>query len=285
MAFPTSVSSPSRRTASALRRPEFALAGALALAFGTAAALAERGGDGRVGEIALVGAVVLLGYLGGIEVAIAAGAAGAAIFLALDALSGRLDGSRSWPGVVYAAAIVVAALLSGSARAAPRARANVPTRVDPFGRRPRPGSLGYELQRALRHERSVSLVLIRARVGGPTRRVDARLAEIAGAIGAQIRATDLAIRRSAHDFWLVLPETADGSARILGERLRLALGTADASFAIGIATFPHDGLSAAGLVSAAERALARAVELGGNRTVLCSVPRDAPPGWGLAQAS
>ena len=54
---------------------------------------------------------------------------------------------------------------------------------------------------------------------------------------------------------------------------------------IGIASFPHDGLSAAELVAAADRALARAIELGGNRTVLVSIPRDAPPGWGLARAS
>src|SRR5438552_14882678 len=89
--------------------------------------------------------------------------------------------------------------------------------------RPRPGSLEYELRRALRHDHFVSLVLIRECAGGPTRRTDVRLAEIAAAIGSQIRATDLAIRRGAHDFWLVLPETADGAPRFLGERLRLAL--------------------------------------------------------------
>ena len=52
-----------------------------------------------------------------------------------------------------------------------------------------------------------------------------------------------------------------------------------------LASFPNDGLSAAELVSAADKALARSIELGGNRTVLFSVPRNAPPGWGLARAS
>ena len=103
--------------------------------------------------------------------------------------------------------------------------------------------------------------------------------------GAQIRATDLAVRRGAHDFWLVLPETPDRAARVVGERLRLELGTRELALAIGIASFPNDGLSAAELVSAADKALARSIELGGNRTVLFSVPRNAPPGWGLARAS
>jgi len=285
MAFPTSVSSPSRRTFSRLRQPELALAAGLVLSFGLAAALASRGGDGRAGEIALLGTAVVLGYLGGIELALAAGAAAAAIFLALDALYGRLEGAGSWPTAVYAAAIAGAVVLSGAARATPAAATKAPRRVDPFGERPRPGSLEYELRRALRHDHFLSLVLVRQSISAPGRRADAELERIAGAIGAQIRATDIAVRRGAHDFWLVLPETPDVAARLLGERLRLVFGTADLSFAIGIAAFPHDGLSAAELVQAAERALARALELGGNRTVLCSVPRNAPPGWGLARAS
>src|SRR5439155_4311799 len=95
MAFPTHVSSPKRRTASfskLLGRRELPLAGALALAFGVAAAFATGGGEGRAGEIALVGAAVVLGCLGGSELAIATGAAAAAVVLALEALYGRFDG-------------------------------------------------------------------------------------------------------------------------------------------------------------------------------------------------
>src|SRR2546426_11694881 len=94
MAFPTRVSAPKRRTASfskLLGRPELPLAGALALAFGIAATFATAGGEGRAGEIALVGAAVVLGCLGGSELAIATGAASAAVVLALEAPDGPLD--------------------------------------------------------------------------------------------------------------------------------------------------------------------------------------------------
>ena len=289
MAFPTRVSSPKRRTASfskLLGRPELPLAGALALAFGIAATFATAGGEGRAGEIALVGAAVVLGCLGGSELAIATGAASAAVVLALEALYGRFDGLGAWPPIAYAAAIAGAVVLSGLARPArERARPSAPRRADPLAERLRPGSLEYELRRSLRHDHFVSLVLIRPHVAGRTRRADAQLQGLAAAIGAQIRATDLAVRRGSHDFWLVLPETPDRAARVVGERLRLELGTRELALAIGIASFPNDGLSAAELVSAADKALARSIELGGNRTVLFSVPRNAPPGWGLARAS
>ena len=57
------------------------------------------------------------------------------------------------------------------------------------------------------------------------------------------------------------------------------------TFSIGVATYPDDGADQVGLDAAAQRALTRAAELGGNRTVLHSVPADVPPGWGLSAAA
>ena len=51
------------------------------------------------------------------------------------------------------------------------------------------------------------------------------------------------------------------------------------SVSIGIASFPDDGLAARDLALAAERALLRATELGGNRTLLYSSREDVPASW------
>jgi hypothetical protein len=53
------------------------------------------------------------------------------------------------------------------------------------------------------------------------------------------------------------------------------------SVTIGVATFPDDALTNDDLVTAARRAFGAGLELGGNRTVLASVPEGAPAGWGI----
>lgn len=53
---------------------------------------------------------------------------------------------------------------------------------------------------------------------------------------------------------------------------------------IDVATYPADGADDVTLAAAAERALGRAAELGGNRTVLYSLPEGAPRGWALSAA-
>ncbi len=57
----------------------------------------------------------------------------------------------------------------------------------------------------------------------------------------------------------------------------------DLSVAVGIAGLPEDAATDDERAQWASRALSRAVELGGNRTVLRSVPPGSPPGWGLAE--
>ena len=55
----------------------------------------------------------------------------------------------------------------------------------------------------------------------------------------------------------------------------------DLSVTIGVATFPDDALTNEQLVVAARRAFDAGLRLGGNRTVLASLPDGAPPGWGI----
>jgi diguanylate cyclase (GGDEF)-like protein len=114
---------------------------------------------------------------------------------------------------------------------------------------------------------------------------------VATTIAEQLRGTDVARRRGTSDFWVILPETGHESARVVAERIRLSLGAHDVelapgkvtrlSLSLGIASFPEDGVSAHELVKSAERALSRAVSLGGNRTVLHSVSGESPAGWGV----
>jgi diguanylate cyclase (GGDEF)-like protein len=116
---------------------------------------------------------------------------------------------------------------------------------------------------------------------------------VADVLRGHLRGTDVLHRHGLFEFWVVLPRTSLEAARMTAERVRLAVGELPVSLgegdqercslSIGIASCPIDGRSPASLRDAAERALAGAVELGGNRTVLHSVPPGAPRGWGLAR--
>jgi diguanylate cyclase (GGDEF)-like protein len=147
-----------------------------------------------------------------------------------------------------------------------------------------PGSLEYELQRSLRHTRYFSLLVARPdRLTGAQARDEQALAEVATTMLEQLRGTDAVSRRGAADFWVILPETPSDAARVVGERVRLALGSTGEgiSVSIGISAFPDDGLAARDLAVAAEKALRRAIELGGSRTVMHSSRSAAPAGWSV----
>src|SRR5207302_1649067 len=84
------------------------------------------------------------------------------------------------------------------------------------------------------------------------------LDRVAATIAEQLRGSDVARRRGRHDFWVILPETPGDSARVVGERIRLALGAHELELApgaltrlsvsIGIACFPDDGAASADLL-------------------------------------
>ena len=110
-----------------------------------------------------------------------------------------------------------------------------------------------------------------------------------------MRAIDIVERIGPSRFRVALPETGPEGGRIVAERIRLRIDATrpelepgrvvGVSVSIGISTYPADGTDTVELEAAAERALARAQELGGNRTVLFSVPAGAPRGWGLRSTS
>ena len=109
-----------------------------------------------------------------------------------------------------------------------------------------------------------------------------------------MRAIDIVERIGRSRFRVTLPETGAEDGRIVAERIRLRIDAMrpeleparviGVSVSIGISTYPADGTDVVGLEAAAERALARAQELGGNRTVLFSLPPGAPRGWGLTSS-
>jgi diguanylate cyclase (GGDEF)-like protein len=156
--------------------------------------------------------------------------------------------------------------------------------------------LQTELQRAQRHHHQLALVLVRpdafdelAELGGS---VGVEVLEAcAEVIGNELRATDYAFRHDQSTFALILPETASEGARVAAERVRLFLPLRTGGFdgklltvSVGVAAFPDDATTNAELVRVAQRALERAAERGGNRTV-CASADAAPPGWTLSGSS
>jgi diguanylate cyclase (GGDEF)-like protein len=153
--------------------------------------------------------------------------------------------------------------------------------------------LEAEVERARRHHHELALVLVEPdrfddfhALGGA---VEQELLEaVAEVIGRELRATDVALRHGSSGFSLVLPETSAGGARVAAERLRLLLPLAIGetalgalSLSVGVAVFPRDASTNGELVDVAGLALARAQELGGNRTICASTDGGAPPGWSL----
>jgi diguanylate cyclase (GGDEF)-like protein len=155
------------------------------------------------------------------------------------------------------------------------------------------GTLEYEIERARRHERPLSVLAI---VPDEVDLLSAGAGESMPndeAIEAAVRATDIVERIGPSRFRVALPETGPEGGRIVAERIRLQIDATrpelepglGVSVSIGVSTYPADGTDTVALEAAAERALARAQELGGNRTVLFSVPPGAPRGWGLRSTS
>ena len=115
------------------------------------------------------------------------------------------------------------------------------------------------------------------------------LEAVAEVVGKELCSIDVALRHAPSTFALILPETPVEGARVAAERIRLLLPlrvgrVTDRSItlSLGVAAFPADATLHDEFVAAA--ALARASELGGNRTVCTSAPATAPPGWTMAGA-
>jgi diguanylate cyclase (GGDEF)-like protein len=89
----------------------------------------------------------------------------------------------------------------------------------------------------------------------------------------------VAARLGGDEFVVLLPETRAGDALGVAERFRRELAAAPLAdgrtitAAFGIASFPADGDTAAGLLRVADRTLYAAKQGGGNRTLTSSAAR------------
>jgi len=285
---------------------------ALAAAFAAAVAILGPRGEGRVLELLITAGAALLSYRVGWRAARAVGGAAVAAFLLLEAHFGRLGHGHTGRELLTAILVVGACLLAARARRdverlryalraarddLAHAQASAVLEQKLSGSR-RAGALEYELERSRRHNHEVSLLLVRPdgfdelamRFGDEV--ANEALGIVAEAIGANLRATDVPLRLGSFDFGVILPETAAETARVVGERIRLDVsgrrlglageGDVELTVAGGVATFPNDAKSNEELVAAAQRALSQAAERGGNRTVVTSLPADAPPGWRIS---
>lgn len=118
---------------------------------------------------------------------------------------------------------------------------------------------------------------------------DRVLREVAQAMTAALRASDLVARYGGEEFTVVLPNTSPPDAARVLERVRaavaaLALPGREAmprgciTVSVGAACFPQDGTSVRDLLTRADDALYRAKELGKNQVTFATVPsRDALP--------
>ena len=102
------------------------------------------------------------------------------------------------------------------------------------------------------------------------------LRQLANAIQAELRATDVPARYGGDEFIILLPETPPKGAEDVAERIRAAVSATPLDFggrqvassvSIGIATFPEDGRTLDALATRADRALYQAKQQGRNCVV------------------
>jgi diguanylate cyclase (GGDEF)-like protein len=279
---------------------------AIGLAIAIAAGLLVAGGSGRLVEVLVLAAAVAVALVAGWPVAAHAALGAAAAYLVLETVFGRLDADHLGGTLVLTAGILGAVVAAGFAHQ-PKSFVDTPPGDDDWGGDPwahevvgrgrlTAGTLEYEIERARRHERPLSLLAIvpdelDVLAAGAGESLPTLLDLIDAAIEAAVRAIDIVERVGRARFRVALPETGPEAARIVAERIRLRIDATrpelepgrvvGVSVSIGISTHPADGTDDVELEAAAERALAHAQELGGNRTMLFSLPPGAPKGWAI----
>jgi len=142
-------------------------------------------------------------------------------------------------------------------------------------------ALQRELRRARRYGQKASVILadaddfagINARFGEISG--DRLLRDLAGLLGSSVRDIDLAARAAEDSFAVLLPETDRNAALLVAERFRRRVesefagrpagaGTVALTVSAGVACFPDDATTPAGLLDAATRALHGAKAAGRN---------------------
>jgi diguanylate cyclase (GGDEF)-like protein len=115
---------------------------------------------------------------------------------------------------------------------------------------------------------------------------DKLLQELAGIVQSHIRKNDIFGRFGGEEFLLVLPHTNAGQALAAAEKIRKVIATHDFPFGEkqplkclsisgGVASYPEDGLDAAGLLRSADEALYEAKRQG--RNMVLPAKRTATP--------
>jgi diguanylate cyclase (GGDEF)-like protein len=139
--------------------------------------------------------------------------------------------------------------------------------------------LEEELARCRRTGHELSLVMIdcdglkAVNDSGGHELGDVVLQRIADCLRRHKRVADVAARLGGDEFVVLLPETHAGDALGVAERFRRELAAAPLedgrmiTAALGVASFPADGESAAALLRSADRTLYAAKQVGGNRTL------------------
>lgn len=102
------------------------------------------------------------------------------------------------------------------------------------------------------------------------------LRQVASAIRAELRASDVPARYGGDEFIVLLPETPAQGALDVAERIRTAISRSalalegesiDCSVSVGVACFPQDGRTLDALAARADRALYQAKQRGRNCVV------------------
>jgi two-component system cell cycle response regulator len=131
-------------------------------------------------------------------------------------------------------------------------------------------ALVHEMARCRRHGVMASLVL--AQLDDADTASDAVERAVFDVIRRHVRAADILCRCSERQIAIVLPDTYPSGAMLVGERIvtEVRHGRVAWTVSVGVAWYGSMSNTHAGLVDAAERALAEAKAAGGDRVGPCS---------------
>jgi diguanylate cyclase (GGDEF)-like protein len=138
-------------------------------------------------------------------------------------------------------------------------------------------SLRREIERAQRHSRSLSLLMVDVdrfkeyndRYGHP--KGDVLLKEVGEQIASEVRTLDLVARYGGEEFSVIMPDTKPDEAYKVAERIRQSFvqkPVGHVTISIGLAGLTTERNSASVLIEAADQALYQAKGRGRNQTVI-----------------
>lgn len=153
-----------------------------------------------------------------------------------------------------------------------------------YNRRHMQESFERELQRALRQQQALSVVMLdidhfkRFNDTFGHAAGDALLRELGKFLQAHIRSSDIACRYGGEEFTLIFPQASQEDTRRRAEQIRQEVGhihiqhedqvLGDLTLSLGVATLPQHGITAEALLQAADAALYQAKHAGRNRVVV-----------------